>query len=166
MVSPWWSALLSIVFASHLIRHFIFCFRFIARIQILISLYHGKNDDNILRQAGKLSSPYCHFGLHYWFELLRSRLDHGPIGWVVDKWSFFKANSLKSVLSFVTAPVHRWCSTLCSGFMIQGKRLLTNAHCVEHHTQVSADRPSIRVNLYFIQMVMFCGLYVTLISRD
>ncbi|KAG0592789.1 hypothetical protein KC19_1G280900 [Ceratodon purpureus] len=31
-------------------------------------------------------------------------------------------------------------SSTGSGFMIQGRRLLTNAHCVEHHTQVKVKR--------------------------
>jgi V8-like Glu-specific endopeptidase len=30
--------------------------------------------------------------------------------------------------------------------MIQGRRLLTNAHCVEHHTQVSVGIPPMRFN--------------------
>ena len=39
-------------------------------------------------------------------------------------------------------------SSTSSGFIIPGNRILTNAHCVDHHTQVLgcvADAPAVRM---------------------
>ena len=61
-------------------------------------------------------------------------------------WADTRADGLRQVFCVHSEPNYslpwqrkRQISSTGSGFIISGKRILTNAHCVDHHTQARAQ---------------------------
>lgn len=54
---------------------------------------------------------------------------------------------------------------LCSAFMIEGRKLLTNAHCVEHDTQVISGVVKFSVDLLIEVSQLRCVNFQKLVAK-